>query len=112
MSRQSRGHFAPKQSRPQSEAIAGGVGLDQVQQNRQIQEAQLRMRVESIATALYAQFVNPEAANFEEHCAACARLSVDSALVFAREVWGVQGQRVQSVAAPEGASPPQPIIED
>lgn len=108
MSRRSRLPMPPRQSRI---PIAGGVALDQVAQQKAIQEAQARVRVEGLAAGVFAQNIDIDAEDLESECINVAQRSIDSALIFAREVWGLHGQRVRPAAGPSDSPPPQPIIE-
>lgn len=115
MSRRSRQHTPPRQS------IAlppGAADLRERQQqeeaNRAQHEAMLRHRVDTVASMVYAQIIDPDCpeSDFEIHCSQMAKMAVDAALVFMREVWGVQGQRVVQAQQQPGVAPPQPIIEE
>ena len=84
----------------------GAVALDDVQKQRNMQEAQLRQRIEAVALTLYSRSVDvrePEAKQ-AQLCQSC----FDSALVFAREAWGVQGHRVRAPKV-EPVAPPRPV---
>lgn len=111
MSRRSRMHRPPIQSR--APVTDGGVGLDQIAAMRKQREAQLRAQVEGIAAGIYSSSVDLDCddSEFNDLCVLYARRSIDAALIFAREIWGVQAQRVQAAEAPSGAEPPKPIIE-
>lgn len=111
MSKKSRGFMAPRQSRVTPGETAGGIGLDDVAKNKAMQEAQVRARVEMLASAIYAQnvFNDPEETDFDESCVKLSHLSIDAALIFAREVWGVRGQRVRAFAPQDDVLPPQPV---
>lgn len=105
-----------KQPNLQQNVTHGGVPLDQLQQQKAMQEAQVRARVEGLAAAVYAQNVDldfgPTVDAFENHCSETAQVAIDAALIFAREVWGIQGKRMApAVCNDPDVEAPQPIIE-
>lgn len=93
----------------QQQPMKGGVALDQMAAQRQQQELAVRARVEGLAAAIYAS--NVDLNEGPDITSECIQASIDKALDFAREVWGIQGQRVSPAAPQEGAEPPSPIIE-
>lgn len=113
MSRSNR-HQWKERTRPPVQAadVAGAVPLDQVAAGREQQAALIRARVENLAAAIYAQNINgavDDAGQFDrEYATAVAGFSIDAALLFAGQVWGIQGQRVQNGPAPK---PVQPVAE-
>lgn len=88
----------------------GAVALDDVQQQRQLQEVQMRQRVEAIASAIYAD--NVDVCGSEAVQSQLCQLCFDAALVFAKEAWGIQGRRVRPSQISEAVSPPRPIQSD
>lgn len=99
MSRNNRHDWRDRQNktqRVQPHEVAGAVRLDTNQ--REQQEALVKARVENLAAAIYAQNIGgavDDKGRFDiDTAGAVASFSIDSALIFAKEVWGIHGQRV------------------
>jgi hypothetical protein len=105
----SKSKYRGRPSVPFQQQVKGGVALDQMAAQKQQQELAVRARVEGLAAAIYAS--NVDLNGDDGITSECVQASIDKALDFAREVWGIQGQRVSPAVAQEGAEPPSPIIE-
>lgn len=115
MARKQRGHRPPPQSRQQ--VPPGQVPLiDPNRQQAQQQQAAavLQQRIESIAATIFSENavinLGQEDEEFDEQITQVAQRSIDAALVFGRELWGVQAQRQKPAQKPKRA--PRVITED
>lgn len=120
MGKKSRGHRPPQQSR----VAAGNVPIidpSARQKAEQQQQAMIEAKIQSLVAGIYTQN-SPncidEEGNFDADLAAkTLENAFDAAVVFARNVWGLNVQRNPTVAEQEKerdermSNPPQPILE-
>lgn len=111
-----RNHNRPPVQSYQQVNPAAAADLRQVAQAKAQQEAAVRQRVEGIAVGIFVEVQKDLAKNdglsdreFEKRTEGNVARSVDSALIFAREVWGINASRKQAAG---GAGPVTPVPED
>lgn len=117
MGKKSRGHRPPQQSRVQPAQVP--IIDPQAKERAQAQQqAMIEQRLQSLVAGIYTENVDLEGDEFDEAAAEqTLERSFDAAIVFARQVWGLQIQKNKSrgdqVAEAEQrmSNPPQPIIE-
>jgi hypothetical protein len=120
MGKKNRQHRPPQQSR-----IAPG-GAHIIDPNRKKAEQQqqqqiIETRIQSLVAGFYTENVDLDIADDDEFEAAAQQTlerSFDAAVIFARQVWGLDLHRnppqaeQQKAAEDRQSSPPQPIIEE
>lgn len=121
MGKKSRGHRAPQQSRV---VPAGSVPIIDPEARKQAelqQQAIIEQKIQSLVAGIYTDNVDLDIEDDEEFELASTRTlerSFDAAVIFARNVWGLQIQRNPTRQQQEAerdermSNPPQPIVEE